>query len=100
VRGAVPEFLKSFEEGGNSQGDIDVPGNVGAVKGYFRLLQVEGSSGEAEEMISEERAWPVGFLPEIAARLDDQYIINLELVGVSVGQIAVCGFAYPPRTEA
>lgn len=95
-----PEFLTSFEEGGSSQYDIDVPGNVGAIDGYFRIVRVEGSSVEAEELISEERVWPIVFPAEVAARLDDGYIINLELVRRPEGwQIAGCGFAYPPGTE-
>jgi hypothetical protein len=95
-----PEFLTSFEEGGSSQYDIDVPGNVGAIDGYFRIIRVEGSSVEAEELISEARVWPIVFPSEVAALLDDGYIINLELVRKPEGwQIAGCGFAYPPGTE-
>jgi hypothetical protein len=95
-----PEFLTSFEEGGHSQYDIDTPGSVGALEGYFRVLRVEGSSVEAEELISEDRVWPIIFPPEVAALLDDQYIVNLELVRTPGGwQIAGCGFAYPPGTD-
>jgi hypothetical protein len=95
-----PEFLTSFEEGGSSQYDIDVPGNIGAIDGYFRIIRVEGSSVEAEELISEERVSPIVFPSEVAARLEDGYIINLELVRKPEGwQIAGCGFAYPPGTE-
>jgi hypothetical protein len=92
--------LTSFEEGGSSQYDIDVPGNVGAIDGYFRIIRVEGSSVEAEELISDERVWPIVFPSEVAALLDDGYIINLELVRKPEHwQIAGCGFAYPPGTE-
>ena len=95
-----PEFLTSFEEGGSSQYDIDVPGNLGAIDGYFRIVRVEGSSVEAEELISEERVWPIIFPSEVAALLEYGYIINLELVRKPEGwQIAGCGFAYPPGTE-
>jgi len=95
-----PEFLTSFEEGGSSEYDIDVPGNLGAIDGYFRIVRVEGSSVEAEELISEERVWPIVFPREVAALLEDGYIINLELVRKPEGwQIAGCGFAYPPGTE-
>lgn len=95
-----PEFLTSFEEGGRSEYDIDTPSSVGALEGYFRILRVEGSSVEAEELISEDRVWPIVFPPEVAALLDDQYIINLELVRTPAGwQIAGCGFAYPPGTD-
>ena len=95
-----PEFLTSFEEGGGSQYDIDVPGNVGAIDGYFRIVRVEGSSVEAEELISEDRVWPIVFPSEVAALLVEGHIINLELVRKPEGwQIAGCGFAYPPGTE-
>jgi hypothetical protein len=97
---SFPEFLTSFEEGGHSEYDLDTPGSAGALEGYFRILRVEGSSVEAEEMISEERVWPIVFPAEVAALLDDQYIINLELVRSPGGwQIAGCGFAYPPGTD-
>jgi len=96
-----PEFLTSFEQGGSSQYDIDVPGNLGAIDGYFRIVRVEGSSVEAEELISEERVWPIIFPSEVAALLGDGYIINLELVRKPEGwQIAGCGFAYPPGIES
>lgn len=95
-----PEFLTSFEEGGHSEYDIDTPGSVGAIEGYFRILRVEGSSVEAEELISEERVWPIVFPAEVAPLMDDHYIINLELVRSPAGwQIAGCGFAYPPGTD-
>ena len=95
-----PEFLTSFEDGGSSQYDIDAPGNVGAIDGYFRIFRVEGSSVEAEELVSEERVWPIVFPSEVAALLDAGYIINLELVRKAEGwQIAGCGFAYPPGTD-
>ena len=95
-----PEFLTSFEEGGSSQYDIDVPGKVGAIDGYFRILRVEGSSVEAVELISEERVWPIVFPSEVAERLDIGYVINLELVRNPQGWlIAGCGFAYPPGTD-
>ena len=97
---SFPEFLTSFEEGGSSQYDIDVPGNVGAIDGYFRIVRVEGSAVEAEEMISDDRVWPIAFPSEAAALLDVGYIVNLELVRKVEGwQIASCGFAYPPGTE-
>ena len=95
-----PEFLTSFEGGGSSQYDIDVPGNVGAIDGYFRIIRIEGASVEAREMISEETVWPIAFPSKVAALLEAEYIINLELVRDREGwQIAGCGFAYPPGTE-
>lgn len=97
---AFPEFLTSFEEGGHSEYDIDTPGSVGALEGYFRIHRVEGLSVEAEELISEERVWPIVFPQEVVMLIDDEYIINLELVRSAEGwQIAGCGFAYPPGTE-
>jgi hypothetical protein len=95
-----PEFLTSFEAGGSSQYDIDVPGNVGAIDGYFRIIRVEGSAVEAEEMISEQRVWPIMFPGKVATLLNPGFIISLELVRDRQGwQIADCGFAYPPGTE-
>ena len=81
-RGAFtfPEFLTSFEEGGSSQYDIDTPGDVGAVEGYFRVNRIEGRKVEAEELISERRVWPIIFPQEVAEILDSGYILNLELV--------------------
>jgi hypothetical protein len=97
---AFPEFLTSFEEGGHSQYDIDTPGNIGALEGYFRIIRVEGSLVEAEDLISEERVWPIIFPSEVAVLLDRAYVINLELLRTKDGwQIASCGFAYPPGTE-
>lgn len=101
-RGAFtfPEFLTSFEEGGSSQYDIDTPGNIGALEGYFRIIRVEGSLVEAEDLISEERVWPITFPPEVAVLLNRPYVINLELLRTQEGwHIASCGFAYPPGTE-
>lgn len=97
---AFPEFLTSFEEGGSSQYDIDTPGNIGALEGYFRIIRVEGSLVEAEELISEERVWPINLPPEVAVLLNRPYVINLELLRRQEGwDIASCGFAYPPGTE-
>jgi hypothetical protein len=95
-----PEFLTSFEDGGASRYDIDAPGKVGAIDGYFRVIRIDGFLVEAEELITEERIWPIVFAPEVAALLDDGYIISLELVRKPDGwQIAGCGFAYPPGTK-
>jgi hypothetical protein len=95
-----PEFLTSFEEGGSSQYDIDVPGSVGAIDGYFRIARIEGRMIEAEELISEERVWPIVFPQEVAEILDTGYILNLELVRKPAGwQITGCGFAFPPGTD-
>ena len=95
-----PEFLTSFEEGGRSEYDIDTPGSPGAMDGYFRILRVEGTSVETEELISGERVWPVVFPPSVAAQLEKQFLINLELVRGPAGwEIAGCGFAYPPGTD-
>jgi len=101
-RGAFnfPEFLTSFEEGGRSEYDIDTPGDVGALEGYFRILRIEGSMVEAEELTSEDRIWPIIFPAEIGATLEAQYIINLELVRAREGwKIVDCGIVYPPGTE-
>jgi hypothetical protein len=95
-----PEFLTSFEEGGSSQYDVDGAAKVGAIDGYFRIIRVEGFLVEAEELISEERLWPIVFPAEAAELLGEGYIINLELVRNPEGwRIAGCGFAYPPGTE-
>jgi len=97
---AFPEFLTSFEEGGHSQYDLDTPGEVAAIEGYFRITQVKGAMVEAEEIISDERVWPIIFPPRVASRLMSDYIINLELVRKDeVWQVSACGFAYPPGTD-
>lgn len=101
-RGAFgfPEFLTSFEEGGRSQYDVDVGGSVAALEGFFRISRVEGTTVEAEELISDERVWPVSVPSKAAALLEVGYIVNLELVRAADGwHIAACGFAYPPGTE-
>jgi hypothetical protein len=95
-----PEFLTSFEQGGSSQYDIDAPGNAGAIDGYLRIIRVEGTFVEAEELISEERVWPIIFPREAAALVKAGYILSLELIRDAQGwQIAACGFAYPPGTQ-
>ncbi|HYP28177.1 MAG TPA: hypothetical protein VE262_15790 [Blastocatellia bacterium] len=97
---SFPEFLTSFEEGGQSQYDIDAPGDIGALESYFRITRVDGALIEAEDVITGERVWPVLF-PEAVARLvDPGFIINLELVrSPRLWRIADCGFTYPPGTE-
>ena len=73
---------------------------MGAIEGYFRIIRVDGSLVEAEEMISGGNVWPIVFPAKDAAQLDDRYILNLELVRVKEGwRIARCGFAYPPGTD-
>lgn len=95
-----PEFLTSFEEGGHGSYDLDEAGEAGAIEGYFRITRVEGTRVEAEDTITEERVWPINFPHDLASRLMNDYIINLELVrGKDGWQIAACGFAYPPDTE-
>lgn len=100
--GAVqfPEFLTSFEAGGHSEYDIGASGMVGAIEGYFRVLGVEGAQVEAEDLITEERLYPIVFPEAIARLLKPNYLVNLEIVRTSTGwQIVNCGFAYPPHTE-
>ena len=100
---SFPEFLTTFAEGGQSSYDIAVAGEgegPGAVEGYFRVLRVEGSSAEVQELISEERHWPVLCPDEVARLIEPGYIVNLEIIRVEEGwQIAACGFAYPPGTD-
>jgi hypothetical protein len=94
---SFPEFLTSFEEGGQSQYDLDAPGDVCAIEGYFKVTRVEGGSVEAEEMISEERIWPIIFPPDTAGLIRIGMVINLELVRTPEGwRVAASGFAYPP----
>jgi hypothetical protein len=97
---AFPEFLTSFEDGGHSEYDIDTPGSIGALEGFFRIVRVQGALIEAEDLISQERVWPIIFPVEVAALVDRPYVINLELVRTEQGwEITDCGFAYPPGTE-
>ncbi|HSO73415.1 MAG TPA: hypothetical protein VLU47_01135 [Blastocatellia bacterium] len=102
TRGAFgfPEFLTSFEEGGRSQYDVDVGGDVSALEGFFRVSRIDETMVEAEELISGERVSPIVFPKESAAVIATGYIINLELVRAGYNwHIAACGFAYPPGTE-
>jgi hypothetical protein len=95
-----PEFLTSFEAGGHSQYDFDVAGESACMEGYFRILRVEGQRVEAEELLAETRAWPILFPDSVAALLENEFLINLELVHAEgVWHIVACGFAYPPGTE-
>ena len=95
-----PEFLTSFEEGGRSQYDLDVGGSVTALEGFFRISRIEGASIEAQELISDERVFPLSFPAAAVGVLEIGYILNLELVRAGDGwHIAACGFAYPPGTE-
>jgi hypothetical protein len=98
---AFPEFLTSFEEGGQSDYDIGgLPGKVSAMEGYFRILRVDGVEVLAEEVIAEKPVWPIIFPEEVARLLSAGYLINLELVCLeNHWQIVNCGFAYPPGTE-
>ena len=97
---AFPEFLTSFEEGGQSQYDIDAPGDVGALESYFRITRAEGVLIEAEDAITGDRVWPVLFPEAVARLIEPGFIINLELVrSPRLWRIADCGFAYPPGTE-
>jgi hypothetical protein len=95
-----PEFLTSFEAGGRSQYDLDTAGEAGSVEGYFRIMRIAGGQVEAEEMLTEVSVAPILFPEPVAALLEPDYIINLELVRVNEAwQIVGCGFAYPPGTD-
>jgi hypothetical protein len=95
-----PEFLTSFEEGGHSSYDLDKAGEACAIEGYFRITRIEGAMAEAEEIITEERIWPINLPRDLVPLFMKDYIINLELVRSKEGwQIAACGFAYPPGTD-
>jgi hypothetical protein len=97
---SFPEFMTSFEEGGHSEYDIDAVAGRGALEGYFRITRVQGVSVEAEEIISQERVWPILFPGEVSGLLEAGYIVNLELLHRGEGwEIVDCGFAYPPGTE-
>jgi hypothetical protein len=101
-RGAFsfPEFLTTFEEGGHSQYDIDTPGEVGAIEGFFRIIIVREGRVEAEDLISEARVWPILFPADVVELLVEDYIINLELTRSGEGwHITACGFVYPPGTD-
>ncbi|HEX8090818.1 MAG TPA: hypothetical protein VF762_18305 [Blastocatellia bacterium] len=97
---SFPEFLTSFDEGGQSLYDLDAPGEAGAIEGYFRITRVEATLAEAEDIISEERIWPIIFPAGVACLIGIGMIVNLELLRTAGGwRIAACGFAYPPGTE-
>ncbi len=98
---SFPEFLTSFEEGGQSEYDIGSASNeISAIEGYFKILRIDGTKVEAEELITERQVWPIIFPEEVARLLNAHYIINLELVCYENNwQIVNCGFAYPPNTD-
>ena len=100
---SFPEFLTTFADGGQSSYDIAVAGDgegPGAVEGYFRIVKVEGLALEVQELISEERYWPVLCPDEVARLVEPRYIVNIEIIRVDQGwQIVACGFAYPPATD-
>lgn len=95
-----PEFLTSFEEGGHSSYDVDLPAEVGALDGRFQVLRVEGPLVEALDSITDERVWPIIFPDEVARLISPDYIIELEIVRAGEGwKVAGCGFTYPPGTK-
>ena len=95
-----PEFLTSFEQGGQSEYDIGGRGEVSAIEGYFLIGRVEGARAEGIDIITDKRAWPIVFPEEAARLIGTGFIINLEIVRTGDSwQIAGCGFAYPPNTE-
>lgn len=100
---AFPEFLTTFAEGGQSQYDITVAGQgggPGAIEGYFRIVHIDGTAAEAEDLISGERCGPIDFPQEVARLLEPDFIINLEIVRSKEGwEIAASGCAYPPGTS-
>ena len=98
-----PEFLTTFEEGGQSNYDLEAddegPESSG-IEGYFRVVRVEGTLLELEETLSEERFWPVVLPAQVAALLGPDWLLNLEIVSSGKGwQVAGCGFAYPPGVD-
>jgi hypothetical protein len=97
---AFSEFLTTFEGGGKGLYDIDVPGEAGAREGYFRVVRVEGGYAEAEDLITEDRIWPIILPDDVAGRLAVGYIINLEMArGPDGWHIVGCGFVYPPGAD-
>lgn len=97
---SFPEFLTSFEEGGRSQYDIDVPGESTAMDGYFRVVKADGSSVEAVELLTDQAVAPIDFPADFAEKLQVGYVINLEIVREqNRWKIVGCGFAYPPEFE-
>jgi len=95
-----PEFLTTFEGGGQGLYDIDVPGEAGAREGYFRVVRVEGGYAEVEDLITEDRIWPIILPDDVAGRLATGYIINLEMArGPDGWHIVGCGFVYPPGAD-
>lgn len=94
------EFLTTFEGGGQGLYDVDVPGEAGAREGYFRVMRVEGVYAEVEDLITEDRIWPIILPDDVAGRLVAGYVINLELaLGADGWHIVGCGFVYPPDAD-
>lgn len=82
---SFPEFLTSFEQGGQSQYDLDAPGDVGAIEAYFRILDVNGAAIRAENLITEEIIELIIFPQDIARLIAPGYIINLEIARTREG---------------
>jgi hypothetical protein len=95
-----PEFLTTFEGGGQGLYDVDVPGEAGAREGYFKVIRVDGGYAEVEDLITEDRIWPIILPDDVAGLLVAGYVINLELArGPDGWHIVGCGFVYPPGTD-
>lgn len=95
-----PEFLTSFEEGGHGSYDVDaIDGEPRILEGHFRVVSVTGCLIEAEELISEQRVWPI-VLPEKAAQLiAPGYVLDLEITRQGERWVILdAGTAYPPGT--
>jgi len=96
------DFLTTFEAGGQSEYDVDDPSDSvvddqpAALEGFFRVKKIEGTLVEMEEVIGEELVGLVFFPADVAALLQPEDVLELELIADGENwSIIACGFAYP-----
>ena len=94
-----PEFLTSFENGGRSEYDVDTPGELGVLEGYFQVVSVNPDI-IVEELITERTIAPILLPGEAAALVEAGQILTLELIHSDRGWvIRECGNVFPPGTR-
>jgi hypothetical protein len=99
------EFLTSFEDGGHSEYDLqtitrDPSEKESAIESYFKVLRVDGTVAEVEDVISGMPVGPVEFPEAISDQIAAGYTLNLELIRDNDRwQIVDAGLVYPPGVD-